>query len=109
MKPAAVSATMIAVMFSVQAFISMAMAIGLLPTKGLTLPLVSYGGPSLLITCFSLGIILNISRDATPTRRGIRLLKSASLFHPFPRIFKFFKTHPHFLWRFRKRSNRVAR
>ena len=103
------SATMIAVMFSVQAFINMAMAIGLLPTKGLTLPLVSYGGSSLLITCFSLGIILNISRDATPTRRGIRLLKSASLFHPFPRVFKFFKTHPHFLWRLRKRSSRVAR
>ena len=38
------------------------MTIGLLPITGITLPFVSYGGSSLLITMVSIGIILNISR-----------------------------------------------
>jgi hypothetical protein len=35
---------------------------GLLPTKGLNLPFVSYGGSALVISLFSIGILLNISR-----------------------------------------------
>jgi cell division protein FtsW len=44
--------------------INMAVVTGLLPTKGLALPLVSYGGSSLVITMASLGVLLNISKEA---------------------------------------------
>ena len=71
-----------------QAFINMNMTIGLLPTKGLTLPLISYGGSSILITCFSLGVILNISRGAYPSALGLRLLLMISRINLFPRMMK---------------------
>jgi cell division protein FtsW len=38
--------------------------LGLGPTKGIPLPMISYGGSSLLSTLFSLGILLNISENA---------------------------------------------
>ncbi len=45
-----------------QAFTNLAVALGLLPTKGLALPFVSYGGSSLLVNAAAAGIILNTSR-----------------------------------------------
>lgn len=45
-----------------QAFTNLAVAMGLLPTKGLALPFVSYGGSSLLVNAAAAGIILNTSR-----------------------------------------------
>ncbi|WP_350344653.1 putative lipid II flippase FtsW [Proteinivorax tanatarense] len=53
------------VMISFQAFINIGVAIAMLPTTGLTLPLISFGGTSLLITLSSIGVILNISRFST--------------------------------------------
>ena len=47
-----------------QALMNMGITVGLLPVTGLTLPLVSTGGTSILTTCVSLGIILSVSRDA---------------------------------------------
>lgn len=46
-----------------QAFIHISVNISLLPTKGLALPFISYGGTSLLLSCFMAGILLNISEE----------------------------------------------
>lgn len=45
-----------------QALINMGVAVGILPVTGQPLPLISMGGTSTIITCFSLGILLNISQ-----------------------------------------------
>lgn len=45
-----------------QAFLNMSVVVGLLPTTGIPLPFISYGGTSLVTLLFSVGILLNISR-----------------------------------------------
>jgi cell division protein FtsW len=52
----------ISVLFGAQALVNMAVAMSMLPTKGLTLPFVSYGGSSLLVCSAAMGILLNIGR-----------------------------------------------
>ena len=52
----------IATLFGVQALTNLAVAMTLLPTKGLTLPLISYGGSSLLVNAAAVGVVLSISR-----------------------------------------------
>jgi cell division protein FtsW len=47
----------------VQVFINIAVVIGLIPVAGVTLPLVSYGGSSLVITMYMLGIVVNVIKD----------------------------------------------
>lgn len=49
-----------------QAFINIAVNIGLMPVTGITLPFVSYGGSSMVTTLLAAGILLNISRHVTP-------------------------------------------
>jgi cell division protein FtsW len=51
----------IAVLFGIEASVNMGVVTGLLPTKGLALPFISYGGSSLLVSLFAVGILLNIS------------------------------------------------
>ena len=46
----------------IQAFANMAVSVNLVPVTGLTLPIISMGGTSILFTCISLGIILSVSR-----------------------------------------------
>ncbi|MDE3184690.1 MAG: FtsW/RodA/SpoVE family cell cycle protein, partial [Bacteroidota bacterium] len=47
----------------IQALVNMAVNVNLFPTTGVTLPLVSMGGSSLLFTCFAIGIILSVARN----------------------------------------------
>lgn len=56
----------------VQAFINMGVAMGLLPTKGLTLPLVSYGGSALLATCVALALVVRVDYENRKLMRGGR-------------------------------------
>jgi len=60
----------ITLLIGAQAMINAGVATGLLPTKGLTLPLVSYGGSSLLVNLLAIGILLSISRDRQGGRRA---------------------------------------
>ncbi|MEL6986835.1 MAG: FtsW/RodA/SpoVE family cell cycle protein, partial [Bacteroidota bacterium] len=46
----------------IQAFANIAVSVHMVPVTGLTLPLVSYGGSSILVTCISFGIILSVSK-----------------------------------------------
>ncbi|HLG19072.1 MAG TPA: putative lipid II flippase FtsW [Bdellovibrionota bacterium] len=59
-----------------QAFFHMAVVMGLVPTKGLTLPFISYGGSSLVITLMSIGLLLSLSATLSMTtsmaRRRVR-------------------------------------
>jgi cell division protein FtsW len=59
----------ITALFGVQAFFNMAVVMGLLPTKGLALPFVSYGGTSLVVSLFMAGILCNISAGRPEPRR----------------------------------------
>lgn len=51
--------------FSSQALINMGVNAGMLPTKGLTLPFISYGGSSMLVTCLAAGLLLRVSYEVS--------------------------------------------
>ena len=70
---AGLTAKGIGLWIGVQAFINMGVNLGLLPTKGLTLPLMSYGGSGVLINCVGLAILLRIDYENRVMMRGGRL------------------------------------
>ena len=51
-----------------QAFVNIGVNMGILPTKGLTLPLMSYGGSSILVNCVVVALLLRIDREAREAR-----------------------------------------
>ncbi|PIE05545.1 MAG: putative lipid II flippase FtsW [Sorangium cellulosum] len=53
----------ISALLGMQALVNMAVAMAILPTKGLTLPFISYGGSSLLVNAAAVGVLLNVSRQ----------------------------------------------
>ena len=55
-------------MFGIQALWNLSVALALVPTKGLTLPFVSFGGSSLVVCAAAAGILLNVSRQADPEK-----------------------------------------
>jgi cell division protein FtsW len=67
---AALVAQGVGVWLSVQAFINMGVNMGLLPTKGLTLPLLSFGGTGIVVTCAALGILLRVDWENRFLMRG---------------------------------------
>jgi len=58
--------------FSLQAMINMGVNTGVLPTKGLTLPFISYGGSSLLINCVVIGVVLRVAYEQVLSEQGAR-------------------------------------
>lgn len=61
----------VTLLLGVQVVINMGVVSGLLPTKGLTLPFVSYGGSSLLVSLGAIGMLLSVSRAAPVYHRGL--------------------------------------
>ena len=56
--------------FGAQTFINMGVNLGLLPTKGLTLPLVSYGGSGILLNCIAIGLLMRVDYENRVLMRG---------------------------------------
>jgi cell division protein FtsW len=56
----------ISVLFGAQALVNLSVAMAMLPTKGLTLPFVSFGGSSLLVSSAAMGVLLAVSRGKKP-------------------------------------------
>jgi cell division protein FtsW len=79
----ALTAIGITAMLATQALVNLGVVVGLLPTKGLPLPFVSFGGSSLLVAMASVGILLNISqhqhvRAPAGQRGGVKVAPARS-------------------------------
>ena len=59
-------------LLTVPAILNGAVVMGLVPTKGLTLPFLSYGGTSLVMCCVTLGVLLGVGRQTPADRRAAR-------------------------------------
>ncbi len=67
----------IALWISMQAFVSIGVNLGILPTKGLTLPLISSGGSSVLMTCVAVGLLLRVSYELDRATQVSRIRSEA--------------------------------
>ena len=61
----------IGIWFGLQSFINVGVNMGLLPTKGLTLPLMSYGGSSMIVMCAAVALLLRIDYETRCTATGM--------------------------------------
>jgi cell division protein FtsW len=61
----------VSVMFGIQVLVNLAVAMAILPTKGLTLPFLSYGGSSLLVNAAAAGLLLSVSRRQRAAGGGL--------------------------------------
>jgi len=68
---AALAAYGIGTWLGVQALINMGVNMGILPTKGLTLPLMSYGGSGIVVNCVAVAIVLRIDWECRQLQRGL--------------------------------------
>ncbi len=68
----------IALVMGAQTFINIAVSTGMLPTKGLTLPLLSYGGSSLVVSCSMIALLLRADIETRLAQRSARTASPAS-------------------------------
>lgn len=68
----------ITLLIGLQASINMSVNTGLLPTKGLTLPLVSYGGSSLMITAVCIGVLIRVDMERADREKAGKARESAN-------------------------------
>lgn len=71
------SASALSASFGLQGIINMASTLHLMPTKGMTLPFISYGGSSLLATALGMGMLLAITRKMFMRRTKMSATKKA--------------------------------
>ncbi len=69
----------ITAMFGLQAIVNISVVLGALPTMGLPLPFVSFGGSTLVVDLFAIGVLLDISRGADPRARRSSLTVRPSI------------------------------
>ncbi len=80
----------ISVLFGIQVLVNLAVAMAIVPTKGLTLPFISFGGSSLVVNAVALGLLLSISRrmiheptpEVTPVDAGHEPLQTLLAVEP---------------------------
>jgi cell division protein FtsW len=72
----------IALWIGMQAFVSVGVNLGMLPTKGLTLPLISSGGSSVLMTLAAMGLLLRVSYELSRAERQVALLRGEAVVVP---------------------------
>ena len=63
--------------FGLQAFINMGVNMGMLPTKGLTLPLMSYGGGSMIVMCSALALLFRVRSEVVEAIGGLSRERAA--------------------------------
>jgi cell division protein FtsW len=68
----ALAAQGVGIWLGVQGFINMGVNLGLLPTKGLTLPLMSYGGSGIVANCLALALLFRVDYENRCLMRGKR-------------------------------------
>jgi cell division protein FtsW len=66
----------VALWIGLQTLVSIGVNLGLLPTKGLTLPLISSGGSSVLMTCAAVGLLLRVSYELDRAQRQVARVRS---------------------------------
>lgn len=71
----------ITIQMALQSVVNMFVAVSLLPSTGIPLPLISYGGTSLVLNLFAMGIILNVSKHDRRYIRNIELKQDGKVYH----------------------------
>ncbi|NLG59099.1 MAG: putative lipid II flippase FtsW [Gammaproteobacteria bacterium] len=69
----------VALVIGLQSAVSIGMNLGLLPTKGFTLPLISYGGSSAVMTCVAIGLLLRVSYELDRAQRQVARLRGEAV------------------------------
>lgn len=71
-------ATGITLSIALYAVVNAAVTVGIIPTTGLPMPFISYGGTSMIFTCFAVGVLLNISSQTVPKEQAMQSVHEIS-------------------------------